>query len=284
MLTTLRADPRLADVARERKLPLILMHMRGEPARCRKAFRAERAARRRKRPARRSPQGPPRGRRKNRRSYLTPVSAFGKSAAQNFELLQKLPQLARLGYPLLSARRERASSVRRLEAHPKTGDCGARRPRSPQASWVVRTSFGSMTSPKCRKSRASPMPVLIPAALGAGEARPDRNECHVVPSMSPAERAKFAQRSRRRLSRLDARCLRFLYPYLCPLRRSLGVSQNRCANDACDYREPLMRPWARSYSALMADRYGRRLPLMLDVLFYSLVEVLSGFAPSFRVS
>src|SRR6202050_911631 len=30
-VTTLRADPRLAEVAHQRKLPLILMHMRGDP-------------------------------------------------------------------------------------------------------------------------------------------------------------------------------------------------------------------------------------------------------------
>ena len=34
---------------------------------------------------------------------------------------------------------------------------------------------------------------------------------------------------------------------------------------------------------LIADRYGRRLPLMLDVLFYSVIEVLSGLAPSYKV-
>ncbi len=32
---------------------------------------------------------------------LDPGIGFGKSAAQNFELLQKLPELARLGFPLL---------------------------------------------------------------------------------------------------------------------------------------------------------------------------------------
>src|SRR6202034_2413282 len=45
----------------------------------------------------------------------------------------------------------------------------------------------------------------------------------------------------------------------------------------------MMRPVGAILFGLMADRYGRRLPLMLDVLFYSAVEVLSGFAPSFRV-
>ena len=32
---------------------------------------------------------------------------------------------------------------------------------------------------------------------------------------------------------------------------------------------------------LLADRYGRRLPLMLDLVFFSVVEVLSGLAPSY---
>jgi MFS transporter, SHS family, lactate transporter len=45
----------------------------------------------------------------------------------------------------------------------------------------------------------------------------------------------------------------------------------------------MMRPVGAILFGLMADRYGRRLPLMIDVLFYSVVEVLSGFAPSYRV-
>ncbi|MGD0957879.1 MAG: MFS transporter [Candidatus Acidiferrales bacterium] len=43
----------------------------------------------------------------------------------------------------------------------------------------------------------------------------------------------------------------------------------------------MMRPVGALLFGLMADRYGRRLPLMLDVLFYSVVEVLSGFAPNY---
>ncbi|MGH9715238.1 MAG: MFS transporter [Candidatus Acidiferrales bacterium] len=45
----------------------------------------------------------------------------------------------------------------------------------------------------------------------------------------------------------------------------------------------VMRPVGAFIFGLMADRYGRRLPLMLDVLFYSVIEVLSGFAPNFTV-
>ena len=44
----------------------------------------------------------------------------------------------------------------------------------------------------------------------------------------------------------------------------------------------MMRPVGALIFGLMADRYGRRLPLMLDVVFYSVVEVLSGFAPTYR--
>lgn len=43
-----------------------------------------------------------------------------------------------------------------------------------------------------------------------------------------------------------------------------------------------MRPVGAILFGLMADRYGRRLPLMLDVIFYSVIEVLSGFAPSYN--
>lgn len=42
-----------------------------------------------------------------------------------------------------------------------------------------------------------------------------------------------------------------------------------------------MRPVGAVIFGLLADRYGRRLPLMLDVIFYSIVEVLSGLAPSY---
>ena len=43
------------------------------------------------------------------------------------------------------------------------------------------------------------------------------------------------------------------------------------------------RPIGAFFFGLMADRYGRRLPLMLDIIFFSAAEVLSGLAPSYRV-
>ena len=41
------------------------------------------------------------------------------------------------------------------------------------------------------------------------------------------------------------------------------------------------RPVGAFIFGLMADRYGRRLPLMIDLIFYSVVEVLSGLAPNY---
>jgi len=41
------------------------------------------------------------------------------------------------------------------------------------------------------------------------------------------------------------------------------------------------RPIGAFLFGLLADRYGRRLPLMIDLVFYSVVEILSGFAPNY---
>lgn len=41
------------------------------------------------------------------------------------------------------------------------------------------------------------------------------------------------------------------------------------------------RPVGAFIFGLMADRYGRRLPLMLDLVFFSIIQVLTGLAPNF---
>src|SRR5437588_126633 len=43
----------------------------------------------------------------------------------------------------------------------------------------------------------------------------------------------------------------------------------------------LFRPVGAFIFGLVADRYGRRLPLMIDLVFYSVIEVLTGLAPSY---
>jgi SHS family lactate transporter-like MFS transporter len=44
----------------------------------------------------------------------------------------------------------------------------------------------------------------------------------------------------------------------------------------------VMRPVGAIIFGVLADRYGRRLPLMLNVIFYATVSVLSGLAPSYQ--
>jgi dihydropteroate synthase len=101
-VTALRADPRLAEVAAKKRLPLVLMHMRGDPRTMQRKPFARDAMRdvatgllRAAAVARRA--GVPKS-----QIVLDPGIGFGKSAAQNYELLQKLPELARLGFPLLA--------------------------------------------------------------------------------------------------------------------------------------------------------------------------------------
>jgi SHS family lactate transporter-like MFS transporter len=44
-----------------------------------------------------------------------------------------------------------------------------------------------------------------------------------------------------------------------------------------------MRPLGALIFGLLADRYGRRTPLMANVVFFSVVELLCGFAPNYTV-
>src|SRR5207248_9400258 len=41
------------------------------------------------------------------------------------------------------------------------------------------------------------------------------------------------------------------------------------------------RPVGAFIFGLLADRYGRRLPLIIDLIFFSVIEVLSGLAPNY---
>ena len=100
-ISGLKSDPRLAALAARRRVSLILMHMRGEPRTMQKAGFArdvlqDVAQGLKKSVAMARKAGVPKS-----QIILDPGIGFGKSFAQNYELLEKLPQLAKLGYPLL---------------------------------------------------------------------------------------------------------------------------------------------------------------------------------------
>jgi len=45
-----------------------------------------------------------------------------------------------------------------------------------------------------------------------------------------------------------------------------------------------MRPLGALLFGLLADRYGRRIPLMANVIYFSIIELACGFAPNLRCS
>lgn len=97
----LRHDPALAAVAAKHKTPLILMHMRGKPPTMQKTAFARDVLKDVLRGLRQSLEIARRAGVTKSQIILDPGIGFGKSFAQNYELLRKLPQLAKLGYPLL---------------------------------------------------------------------------------------------------------------------------------------------------------------------------------------
>jgi len=72
----LRQDPELAAIVARHKAPILLMHMRGEPAAKKRGVRQSQI-------------------------LLDPGIGFGKSWRQNYELLARLEELAELGFPLV---------------------------------------------------------------------------------------------------------------------------------------------------------------------------------------
>jgi dihydropteroate synthase len=100
-ISGLRNDPELARVAAKHGAALILMHIRGTPRTMQQGPFARDVLRDvlgglRQSIATAKKYGVP-----GSRIVIDPGIGFGKSYAQNYELLAKLPELAKLGYPLL---------------------------------------------------------------------------------------------------------------------------------------------------------------------------------------
>jgi len=100
-VSALRYDPRVADVAAGRKCGLILMHMRGEPATMQKISFAKNVVADVTKDLRAALTIARRAGVAKSQIVLDPGIGFGKSFPQNYELLRRLPEIAKLGYPLL---------------------------------------------------------------------------------------------------------------------------------------------------------------------------------------
>jgi dihydropteroate synthase len=97
----LRSDPRLAKVAARYGAPLILMHMRGSPRTMQKGPFARDVLPDVISGLRRSVGVARQAGVAKWQIVIDPGIGFGKSFAQNYELLAKLPELAKLGYPIM---------------------------------------------------------------------------------------------------------------------------------------------------------------------------------------
>jgi dihydropteroate synthase len=100
-ISGLKSDPRIAEAAARRRVPLILVHMRGEPRTMQIGPFARDVIKDVMQGLRQSVVMARKSGVAKSQIILDPGIGFGKSFAQNYELLQKLPQLAKLGYPLL---------------------------------------------------------------------------------------------------------------------------------------------------------------------------------------
>ena len=161
-ISGLNHDPRLAEVAARRRVPLILMHMRGNPRTMQKLSFAKDVLRDVLHGLRRSVARARRAGVANSQIILDPGIGFGKSFAQNYELLAKLPALAKLGYPLLVGTSRKgflgATLAKNGRPLPPGERIWAPTRRSPPASSTARTSSAFTTSPKWSRSPASPTP------------------------------------------------------------------------------------------------------------------------------
>jgi dihydropteroate synthase len=122
----LKHDPGLAEVAARHGVPLILMHMRGTPETMQKLPFAKDALRDVIGGLRQSLALARRAGVAKSQIILDPGIGFGKSYAQNYELIAKLPALAKLGYPLLVGTSRKGFLGATLARHGKPAPPGQR--------------------------------------------------------------------------------------------------------------------------------------------------------------
>ena len=100
-ISGLRSDPALARVAAKHRAPLILMHMRGTPRTMQKGPFARDVTHDVISGLRKSISTARKYGVKRSQIVIDPGIGFGKSHSQNYHLLAKLPELAKLGYPMM---------------------------------------------------------------------------------------------------------------------------------------------------------------------------------------
>jgi dihydropteroate synthase len=118
-VTGLRADPKLGDVARRFKLPIILMHMRGDPRTMQKRPFARDVMKDVTSGLMASVAVAKAAGISKSQIILDPGLGFGKSYEQNFQLISRMSELAALGFPLLAGASRKSFVGKALGGYPK---------------------------------------------------------------------------------------------------------------------------------------------------------------------
>jgi dihydropteroate synthase len=100
-VTGLRADPDLAGIAAKHRVPIVLMHMRGEPLTMQKLPFARNVVADVLKGLRRSIDVARRAGVAKSQIVVDPGIGFGKTFEQNYELIARLPELRKLGCAIL---------------------------------------------------------------------------------------------------------------------------------------------------------------------------------------
>src|ERR1700737_1554254 len=133
-ISGLRGDPGMAAVAAKNRAPIILMHIRGTPQTMQRGPFARNVMadviaglRWSLSQARKAGVG-------ESQIILDPGIGFGKSFAQNYELLQKLPEIARLGFPVMTGT-SRKGFLSAMSGGEGKSDRGSERPPIEERIW-----------------------------------------------------------------------------------------------------------------------------------------------------
>jgi dihydropteroate synthase len=189
----LRFDPRLADVARRYKTPLILMHLRGRPETMQTMPFVEDIWRSLHRGLACSLQRALAAGLSRSQLILDPGLGFGKSRFQNFEILAHLAKLQRFGLPILVGT-SRKSFVQAIAAGAGLHAAalhGSRRKGGPAAYWPMMENLKAQQAPILQVGDAA---AVVASILGGAHIVRVHDVAGILPAVRIADAVLNASR------------------------------------------------------------------------------------------
>jgi dihydropteroate synthase len=192
-ISGLRFDPRLADVARRYKIPLILMHLRGRPETMQTMPFVRDIWRSLNRGLACSLQRALAAGLCRSQLIVDPGLGFGKSRFQNFEILAHLRKLRRFGLPILVGT-SRKSFVQAIAAGAGLHAAalhGSRRKAGPAAYWPIMENLQGQQAPTLQLGDAA---AVVASILGGAHIVRVHDVAGVLPAVRIADGVLTASR------------------------------------------------------------------------------------------